>query len=89
MRQAHCERKLVSEIAGFVREPSNARLLAVKDVSEKVYDSCLQALGNADPDSPIADRIARSLASLAVIRHRFNQQQSSAPLSVGSVPLPT
>jgi uncharacterized membrane protein YccC len=87
MRLAHYERKLVSEIAGFLREPADVRLLAVKGVSEKAYYSCLRALGNADPDSPLADHIASSLASLAVIRHRLNQQQPSAPLSVGSVPL--
>jgi uncharacterized membrane protein YccC len=89
MRLAQYERRLVSEITGFVREPSDAGLLAVKGVSEKAYDSCLQALGNADPDSPLADHIASSLASLAVIRHRFNRQQPGAPLSVGTAPLST
>jgi uncharacterized membrane protein YccC len=86
---AHCQRVLVSEIAGFLREPSDARLLAVKDVSEKAYESCLRTLGDADPASPLADRIASSLASLAVIRRRFNQPQPSVSLSARSAPLLT
>ena len=89
VRLAQCERKLILEIVGFLREPSDARFLAVKGVSEKAYYSCLRALGTADPDSPLADHIASSLASLAVIRDRFDRAQLSALLSNGSLSLPT
>jgi hypothetical protein len=66
-----------------------AGFLAVKGVSEKAYYSCLRALGTADADSPLADHLASSLASLAVIRYRFDQPQLSALLSNGSLSLPT
>jgi hypothetical protein len=89
VRLAQYERKLILEIVGFLREPSDARFLAVKRISEQAYYSCLRALGTADPDSPLADHIASSLASLAVIRDRFDQPQLSALLSNGSLSLPT
>ena len=89
VRLAQYGRKLVLEIVGFLREPSDVRFLAVKGVSEKAYYSCLRALDTADPDSPSAHHIASSLASIAVIRHRFDQPQLSTLLSDGSVPLST
>ena len=89
VRLAQYERKLILEIVGFLREPSDARFLAVRRVSEKAYYSCLRALETADEDSPLADHIASSLASLAFIRDRFDQPQLSALLSNGSLSLPT
>jgi uncharacterized membrane protein YccC len=89
VRLAQYGRKLALEIVGFLREPSDVRFLAVQRISEQAYYSCLRALGTADPDSPSADHIASSLASLAVIRHRFDQPQLSALLSNGAVSLPT
>jgi hypothetical protein len=88
VRLAQYGRKLVLEIVGFLREPSDVRFLAVQRISEQAYYSCLRALGTADPDSPLADHIASSLASLAVIRHRFDQPQLSALFIDGAVSLP-
>jgi uncharacterized membrane protein YccC len=70
------DQRLMRDIFSLWQNTSPSHLLVAKGASKIGYDSCLQALARVDPDSPVADRIASSLASFAVIRHRLEQQRS-------------
>jgi uncharacterized membrane protein YccC len=83
------ERKLALEIAGLLREPSNARLLTAKSVSERACGYCSRILAEIDPDSSLATDITSRLASFTVIRQRLNQQQPSVALCAESASLST
>jgi hypothetical protein len=86
---AYYERNLALEIAGLLREPSNARLLTAKSVSERACGYCSSILAEIDPDSSLATDITSRLASFTVIRQRLNQQQPSVALCAESASLST
>jgi uncharacterized membrane protein YccC len=84
-----CGQRLTRDISSFLQDPSPSHLLAAKGACKNGYNSCLRALASVDPNSTAADQIASTLASLAVIRHRLNQQQSIVEYNPESAWQPT
>jgi hypothetical protein len=80
---------LISAIADSLRQPSQTPLEALQSLCEQGYQTCLQALANADPDSSSASHVACSLATFSVVPHLLIQQESRVPSSVHDMRLLT